>query len=290
MLTDGWSEPYPGLHVWHKTGVAEGPHVLLTAGIHGDEYEGPAAILEIIAHLENMPIRGTCTAIPVAHPAAWRAARRLSPIDGLNLARVFPGNPAGTETEHLAAFLFQIAETASHLIDLHSGGSDYVFTPLAGFYDHPGRIAAVAFQLPLLWQLPPTPGVLSYEFSRRAKIAIGCEYLGGGQLSQDGVASYARGIRSCLSLWGLTQEPASPQSLPPVFAGEWTLARATGAFFLEVALDQTVMAGQPLAEIRDERGRTLETLIAPYAGRVLAHRTKGFICEGDWGVLVAAQR
>jgi predicted deacylase len=289
LPAEGWTEPYPGVHVWRKSGASAGPDVLLTAGIHGDEYEGPAAILEVIAFLESTPLCGSCTAIPVAHPAAWRAASRLSPVDGLNLARTFPGDPAAAGTKHLAAFLFQLASSASHLIDLHSGGSDYVFTPLAGFYDSPGRAAAAAFGLPALWLLPPTAGVLSYEFAQRGGIAIGCEYLGGGQLAMEGVRAYAEGIRNCLAQWGLTAEKRPPVPEAKAFSGDWTCATASGAFFSFVELNQTVGGGQPLAEIRDERGRVLETLVAASPGRVLARRSKGYINQGDWGVLVGTK-
>jgi predicted deacylase len=263
--------------------------VLLTAGIHGDEYEGPAAILQIISDLEHIPVRGTCTAIPVAHPAAWSAATRLSPDDGLNLARVFPGDPAGSPTQRLAAFLFSIAQTATHLIDLHSGGSDCIFTPLAGFYGDESLATATCFGLPVLWKLPPTPGVLSFELTRLGKVAIGCEYLGSGQLSHSGVEAYARGVRNCLALWGLIAEDPVSMPQPVTYHGDWTLASATGAFFAMVALDDDVEQGQPVAEVRDVRGRTLDSLAAPAAGRVLAHRSKGYINAGDWGVLIGTE-
>ena len=49
--------------------------------------------------------RGRLRLVPVAHEAAHVASLRSSPIDGRNLARTFPGDPAGEPTERLAAAL-----------------------------------------------------------------------------------------------------------------------------------------------------------------------------------------
>ena len=41
---------------------------------------------------------GTFVGLPVANVPAYHAVTREG-IDGLNMARVFPGNPAGSDTE-----------------------------------------------------------------------------------------------------------------------------------------------------------------------------------------------
>ena len=273
--------------VWHLSGASSGPTVLITAGIHGDEYEGPAAVAQVMQELEAKPLRGTVIAIPVSNPMAWNAGTRLSPDDLLNLARIFPGNLEGLPTERLAAEIFAFASEADYLIDLHSGGSDYLFLPLAGFYDEKSLEAARHFGLPVLWRLPETDGVLSCEFHRRGKTAIGCEYLGAGQLSRDGVEAYRRGILSCLALWGLLpgETPLAPGGEP--FTGDWMLAEAIGQFFAETELGDLVEPGRLLATIRDIRGDVLQSFVAPHAGIVLAIRSKAYIRSGDWGILVA---
>ena len=73
-------------------------------------------------------MRGTLLAVPIAHLAAFAAAMRTSPIDGVNLARVFPGDPAGTVTARLADKLFhEVVADADLLVDLHSGGVRLAF-------------------------------------------------------------------------------------------------------------------------------------------------------------------
>ena len=63
------------------------------AGVHGDEYEGPVAIADLLAALDPAALAGTLIALPVANPPAFAAGTRTSPLDGLNLARCFDGDP-----------------------------------------------------------------------------------------------------------------------------------------------------------------------------------------------------
>lgn len=274
------------LDVLRFRGAPGGRHVLVTGGIHGDEYEGPAAIADLMAQLPKLPLQGTVTAIPVANEMAWRAGTRCSPDDGLNLARTFPGNPEGSPTERLAAEIFAIARECDYLIDLHSGGVEYRFVPLAGFYKEASREAARRFGLPVLWQLPATDGVLSCEVTKLGKTAIGCEYLGGGELSLRGASDYARGILSCLAHWAMLPAEYLIEKETAAYCGDWQLSQVEGVFRGLAQLGQDVRTGRPLAEIRDHRGDVLQRFAATGDGKVLALRNKAYIRPGNWAVLV----
>ena len=67
-------------------------------GVHGDEYEGVLAIPEVMRRLDPAAMRGAVIAVPVCNVPAFATATRSSPIDGLNMARVFPGDPGGALT------------------------------------------------------------------------------------------------------------------------------------------------------------------------------------------------
>src|SRR5262249_25942167 len=220
----------------------------------GDEYEGPAAVARIVPEVKPEYVSGTVWLIPVANPMAFEAGVRTSPVDGANLARLFPGKSDGTPTEQLAYFLFaELAQTAEYLIDLHSGGVEYEFLPVSGFYKqpHPANLSyqsARAMGLPALWQLPETPGVLSCEFARVGKIAVGAEYLGGGRLSEKGVLAYVGGIKSCLTFWGIWKGQIH-QSIaePKAYRNDWILAPATGVFHAHYELGDKIRQGDELA-------------------------------------------
>src|SRR5262245_17819492 len=83
-------------------GAAAGKTLLATAGVHGDEFEGMAAIRQFYESLDPARLVGTFVAAPTANPPAYEAGLRTNPDDRQDLARVFPGDPAGTVTEQIA--------------------------------------------------------------------------------------------------------------------------------------------------------------------------------------------
>ena len=143
-----------------------GPRLVLVSGVHGDEFEGPRALWEFIQQGDPTIKRGTIMVVPVANLPAYEAGTRTSPIDNINLARVFPGNPYGSPSERLAYALFtQVVSGCNLLVDLHSGGLRYLHTPLMGFYDIAGEVgqkslgAARASEWSFLWSAPHRDGV-----------------------------------------------------------------------------------------------------------------------------------
>ena len=75
-----------------------GPQVLLSAGNHGDEYEGQVVLTRLLQTLQPEQIRGGLIIIPALNLPAALAATRVSPLDDGNLNRVFPGDPDGGPT------------------------------------------------------------------------------------------------------------------------------------------------------------------------------------------------
>ena len=300
ILSDqhGWQNwqatPEVVLHACALGDEADGPTVLVSAGVHGDEYEGPAAVARLAQELRGKTLHGRVLLVPVMNPLARLSGTRITQEDGKNLARCFPGRPDGTVTERLAAAIFEhLVMPSTFVIDLHSGGVEYLFLPVAGFYGemegaNASFRAARSFGLPSLWQLPPTDGVMSYEASNLGKVAIGHEYLGAGQLSLEGTLAYVQGTMNCLREWSiLSAEPvAANVTEQSCFTGDWQLANTVGLFLPHVALGNEVDKSAPLAEIHNERGEVLEIIYAPFAGQVLGLRSKAHIPQGAWAVLL----
>ena len=108
------------------TGPTTGPTLVVTAGVHGDEYEGIETIARLYQQLEPTALRGTLVMLPVCNLPAYESAQRSSQIDGLNLARTFPGDANGTITQRIAAWIrAHLLAHADFYIDLHSGGVAY---------------------------------------------------------------------------------------------------------------------------------------------------------------------
>ena len=297
----GWqvwrATPEALLHVFCAGDAAQGPTALITAGVHGDEYEGPAALADLARKLDSSKLHGRVLLVPVVNPLARATGTRITQEDGKNLARCFPGAEQGTVTERLAHAVYEhLLRPADFLIDLHSGGVEYRFLPVAGFYgeiadNNASLQAARIFGLPALWQLPPTDGVLSYEATRLGKTAIGHEYLGGGELSLAGAEAYRDGVERCLRLWSILRETPDAASIQDavataIYTGDWQMSAASGLFIASVQLGGSVAEGDVLAHIYDERGEVLQTIFAQSAGTVLGLRCKAHVEQGKWAVLL----
>ena len=110
----------------------EGPTVLLSAGNHGDEYEGQVILRRMIHQLEAGQINGRLIILPALNYPAVLADSRLSPLDQGNLNRSFPGDEFGSPTANIAHFVTtQLLPLADAGIDLHSGGSRTYYLPMA---------------------------------------------------------------------------------------------------------------------------------------------------------------
>src|SRR5262249_11013626 len=119
-------------------GSAPGKTLLATAGVHGDEFEGMAALRRLYEELDPRRLVGTFGAVPVANPPAFEAGLRTNPDDRQALARVFPGDPNGTVTEQLAHTLtHRLIRHADFYCDLHSAGQYYAMPPLVGYQLRP---------------------------------------------------------------------------------------------------------------------------------------------------------
>jgi N-alpha-acetyl-L-2,4-diaminobutyrate deacetylase len=149
----------------------EGPTALLTGGNHGDEYEGPIALLKLANSLKPSEVSGRVILVPAMNYPAFRAARRTSPIDAGNLNRIFPGRPDGSVTEKIAdyfqRFLLPLADV---VLDYHSGGRTLDFLPFAAVHELPDKeqeqrcVAAMeAFNAPYSMKLLELDAVGMYD-------------------------------------------------------------------------------------------------------------------------------
>lgn len=295
----------PGLHRFRSPfdiaaiavrGGADGPTLLVSAGVHGDEYEGVRAIFETVEALDAGALRGTLLTVPVLNYPAHRAVTRHHPADGANLARQFPGRADGTASERLAhAFTAEFLPHADFYLDLHSGGIRFAMPSMVGYEaaDPRGRAAAAAFGAPVIWGHP----VIEPGRTISAARALGIPFLytearGAGRIHPDDLLMMRRGITNLLRhlgmLDGAPEIPAPPRRLHGIGnTDEGVYATASGFFMPSVALLDPVRAGQPIGRIVDELGEVLATPVAPADGIVGLLRELPPVDEGDVLLLVA---
>ena len=82
-----------------------GPTLILTGGNHGDDYEGPFFISELVRDLDSTRVSGRLILMPILNNSATQAGQRVFPLDGLNLNRTFSGDPYGSITEQIYFYL-----------------------------------------------------------------------------------------------------------------------------------------------------------------------------------------
>lgn len=113
-----------------------GPHLLITGGVHGDEFEPPLAIRRLLALPELADLCGRLTLVPVVNEAAFARGSRVAE-DGLDLARTCPGRADGSVTERTAQALSTLIRAAGFYLDLHTGGTTLSVWPMTGYVLHP---------------------------------------------------------------------------------------------------------------------------------------------------------
>ena len=109
------------LNVTVVHGKKPGPTLLLTAGIHGDEYNGTEIIRRILRHKRLSRLSGTLLAVPIVNRPGFVTRSRYLP-DRRDLNRLFPGSATGSLGGRLARVLTEeILPHADAVIDLHTG-------------------------------------------------------------------------------------------------------------------------------------------------------------------------
>jgi predicted deacylase len=117
------TQPYGHVGPIAVLASGHGPTLVLTGGVHGDEYAGPVAIMRLAHELGLDKLNGRLILLPALNAPAVKAASRCSPLDGGNLNRAFPGDPDGGPTAMIAHWLeTRVLPHCDGAIDFHSGG------------------------------------------------------------------------------------------------------------------------------------------------------------------------
>ncbi len=125
-VDDGTRIPVTVVH-----GAHAGPTLALIAGTHGYEYPPILALQRIRKQLAAADLSGTVILVHVANmPSFLGRTIYYSPVDGKNLNRSYPGDPAGTVTERIAhAITTEVIAQADYLVDMHGGDGNEALRP-----------------------------------------------------------------------------------------------------------------------------------------------------------------
>ena len=278
-----------------------GPTALFVSGNHGDEYEGQVALCNLAKSLDPSRIRGRVILLPMANFPAALAGRRVSPIDDLNLNRIFPGDPDGTPTQQIAWFISTVLIPKADLVcDLHSGGSSLMYTPCAlikqsgdpAVFERQ-KAALHTFGAPLAYIQGGAQGqggdqTLGSVAEGMGKVAMGTELGGSGTLTPAALRIAERGLNNLLVHLGILPESAriAPERTRVFRVGgqdHMVYAPENGVYEPLVEIGDAVKAGQPAARIHFPETPWASPVETTFLrdGHVLAKRLPGRSMRGD---------
>jgi N-alpha-acetyl-L-2,4-diaminobutyrate deacetylase len=283
----------------------EGPTALLTGGNHGDEYEGPIALLKLANDLKPAKVSGRVIILPAMNYPAFRAARRTSPIDAGNLNRIFPGRPDGSVTEKIADYFQRfLLPLADIVLDFHAGGRTLDFLPFAAAHELPDKeqesrcVAAMeAFNAPYSMKLLELDAVGMYDTAAEelGKIFVSTELGGGGSASARSVRIADRGVRNVLIHAGILEgeidlEPTVRLAMPDDDC--YIISTSEGVIEMCRDLGEEVEADQPVARIypADRTGAEPVVYRARMGGLLVARHFPGMIKTGDCLAVIAVRQ
>ena len=280
----------------------KGPTILFTGANHGDEYEGPVALFDLANQIKAEDISGRVIIIPGMNYPAFQAGKRTSPIDCVNMNRVFPGNPGGTFTEKIADYFSRtLLPLADYVLDFHSGGKTLDFLPFCCAHVLENKkqqakcIAAMkAFNAPHSVMLLEIDAANMYDTAAEnmGKVFISTELAGGGTTSAYTVAIAKKGIRNILRHAGITKgEMEVDETLSLDMPDEccYVFSETSGLVEHCVDLGDEVKKGQLVAKVHniERTGTNPVEYFAGIDGVYTGRHFPGLVANGDFLGVIA---
>lgn len=279
-----------------------GPTILFTGGVHGDEYEGPVTLINLARELQAGQVQGRIIIVPCLNLPAVMAGERCSPIDGLNLNRVFPGERDGTITTMIAHYVcHDLLPMSDVQVDLHSGGKSLEYLPSMNMWSCPDAArrqrtfdAVKAFGAPvsLVDQNLDSTGILSTVFEQHGIMNFGPELGGAGRVDKATVEITRIGLRNLLKHFDtIDGEVITPeqQGRPPSRLAEvadldcYVMCPDAGLYEPFVELGDEIALGQAIGQVHFPADLSKEPCIthATQSGFLLCKRPPGRVERGD---------
>lgn len=265
-------------------GRREGPTLMVSAAIHGDEINGVEVVRRLVSEVRPEELAGTVIAVPVANQLGFMAQQRYLP-DRRDLNRSFPGSPRGSLAARLAHLLMtEIVGRCEYGIDFHSGSDNRANLPQirADLDDRRGRELAEAFAAPITLHAPTRDRSLR-EAATKAGVAM-LLYEGGEDNRYDDYAIDAawEGLLRVMDLLGMVS--GAPGSSAPSLisrSSRWVRAQRGGLLRAEVGLGDRVHSRQVLGYLSDVYGRGNLAARAPFSGVVIGLTRSPHVNQGD---------
>ena len=279
-------------------GSGDGPTVLVTAGNHGDEHEGKIIARRLIRELDPERVHGRLIVVPALNYPAVVEDSRVSPIDGGNMNRAYPGDAGGTPTFAIAHYVETVLlPRCDAALDLHSGGRASEYLPCAYLVEGGDRSlmsakldAVKAFGAPVTAVVSATadPRSLSGAADRHGVVNLATELGGGGTVGLDALEVGDTGTRRWLAHVGVLARELAPPAAPTRFLRtrdrrDFVVAPMDGLFEPRVRLGHAVKAGDVAGIVHSVDDPEREGVQVHFAtdGIVVCRRVPARALRGD---------
>jgi predicted deacylase len=266
-------------------GAKTGPRLTVTSGVHYAEFIGIEALIQVLEEIDPKNLRGQIVACPVVNPpVVFSGCSSNSPLDGINLNRVFPGKENGTPSERLAAWMFaELLIDTDMYVDLHGGGFATGLIPFIGIrtsgdkeLDNVMLAAAKVFGFKYITRGKSPSGGNSHAAAIRAGIpSILVEIDKSDSRSAERISQVKNGLLGLFKHLDMLNINVPSQNVVQehwVWAEE-IFASKNGFWYPSFKIGEDVQKGQELGKILDPLGDVLAVERSPVDGRVFyGHR------------------
>ncbi|SHM81984.1 succinylglutamate desuccinylase/aspartoacylase family protein [Flavobacterium xinjiangense] len=265
----------------------DGPVVLFSAGIHGDEINGVEIVRQLISKKINRPKKGTIICIPIINVYGFVNKSREFP-DGRDLNRVFPGSKTGSLASRFAFhILTEIMPVVNYAVDFHAGGASRFNAPQIRLAQHNEelKILADVFNAPFTLYSKNIAG--SFR-SASEKLNVKMLLFEGGKsldinnhIADEGV----NGVKRLLSHLDMLdpKHNVMEQKIPTIYIEKsgWVRAKCSGLLHDYNTIGTFLKKGSILATITDPYGKFERKVKAPNDGYVINANLSPIVYEGD---------
>lgn len=265
-------------------GEKMGPKLLIEGGIHGIEI----ATIDIARRLKETinptQLKGTVIIAPVINPYAFWSSIRYTPLDAMDMNRVFPGTK-GSLTNCLARTVSEkLISTADYVIDCHSCNPPSLHFTIIGQEGKPETKKkslgmARAFGYPIVYSETDSSGTISGYCMDQGKPCITPEFVFSRRLDKVSIQTGTIGIMNVMRHLGMIDSDMEYFEVPGAFEEglKYRSVHATrgGLVYFEKEVGERVKVGDCLATLRDLWGYETEIISSPVDGIVIAYPLAG---------------
>jgi predicted deacylase len=262
----------------------DGPVVLLSAGMHGDETNGIEIIRKIISRNEISSLNcGSIVAIPVINVVSFLFGSRDLP-DGRDMNRCFPGKAKGSLGSRIAYDLMkQILPLIDFGFDFHTGGSKINNHPqMRCVFEFSENLKlAEIFSPPLIINSSYRDGTFRREAAKKNKPILVFE--GGESLRFDylSINEGVNGVLRTLNHYKMANVEVPNNPAVKLNKDYWVRADESGLFHASVPNGSHVREGDLIGVICNPYGSIEQKLIASKSGWVVGINNQPVVHQGD---------